>query len=35
MFSKVMSACLHGLEGMMVNVEVDISTGLPLSLIHI
>ncbi|RHP34592.1 YifB family Mg chelatase-like AAA ATPase [Lachnotalea sp. AF33-28] len=29
MFSKVMSACLHGLEGMMVNVEVDISTGLP------
>ncbi len=29
MFSKVMSACLHGLEGLMVNVEVDISTGLP------
>ena len=29
MFSKVMSACLHGLEGMMVDVEVDISTGLP------
>ena len=31
MYGKVVSACLHGVEGKMVEVEVDISNGLPQS----
>ncbi|MEK3722148.1 YifB family Mg chelatase-like AAA ATPase [Paenibacillus sp. FSL H8-0034] len=29
MYGKVMSACLHGVEGKLVEVEVDLSNGLP------
>ncbi|MDF2963517.1 MAG: Sigma 54 interacting domain protein [Paenibacillus sp.] len=29
MYGKVMSACLHGIEGKLVEVEVDLSNGLP------
>jgi magnesium chelatase family protein len=29
MFGKVYSACIHGIEGQMIEVEVDISNGLP------
>ncbi|MFC6227044.1 YifB family Mg chelatase-like AAA ATPase [Paenibacillus allorhizosphaerae] len=31
MYGKVISACLHGVEGKMVEVEVDLSNGLPQS----
>lgn len=29
MYGKVMSACLHGVDGKLVEVEVDLSNGLP------
>jgi magnesium chelatase family protein len=29
MYGKVLSACLHGVEGKLVEVEVDLSNGLP------
>ncbi|WP_249862785.1 YifB family Mg chelatase-like AAA ATPase [Paenibacillus konkukensis] len=29
MYGKVMSACLHGVEGKLVEVETDLSNGLP------
>ncbi|OXM84763.1 YifB family Mg chelatase-like AAA ATPase [Paenibacillus rigui] len=29
MYGKVISACLHGVEGRLVEVEVDLSNGLP------
>lgn len=29
MYGKVMSACLHGVDGRLVEVEVDLSNGLP------
>ncbi|MFC6452060.1 MULTISPECIES: YifB family Mg chelatase-like AAA ATPase [Paenibacillus] len=29
MYGKVISACLHGVEGKLVEVEVDLSNGLP------
>ena len=29
MYGKVMSACLQGIEGRTIEVEVDISSGLP------
>ncbi|WP_426447129.1 YifB family Mg chelatase-like AAA ATPase [Paenibacillus sp. S-38] len=29
MYGKVVSACLHGVEGKLVEVEVDLSNGLP------
>jgi magnesium chelatase family protein len=29
MYGKVISACLHGIDGKLVEVEVDISNGLP------
>ena len=29
MYGKVMSACLQGIEGQTIEVEVDISSGLP------
>jgi magnesium chelatase family protein len=29
MYGKVKSACLHGIEGQIIEVEVDISSGLP------
>ncbi|TVY10670.1 YifB family Mg chelatase-like AAA ATPase [Paenibacillus cremeus] len=31
MYAKVISACLHGIEGKMVEVETDLSNGLPQS----
>ncbi|GIP36794.1 magnesium chelatase [Paenibacillus sp. J31TS4] len=30
MFGKVNSACVHGIDGQMIEVEVDIQNGLPL-----
>ncbi|TBL77712.1 YifB family Mg chelatase-like AAA ATPase [Paenibacillus thalictri] len=29
MYGKVLSACLHGIEGKMIEVETDLSNGLP------
>ncbi|UUZ85914.1 hypothetical protein LJK88_22140 [Paenibacillus sp. P26] len=29
MYGKVISACLHGVDGKLVEVEVDLSNGLP------
>lgn len=29
MYGKVVSACLHGIDGKLVEVEVDLSNGLP------
>lgn len=29
MYGKVISACLHGIDGKLVEVEVDLSNGLP------
>jgi magnesium chelatase family protein len=29
MYGKVISACIHGIEGKLIDVEVDISNGLP------
>ncbi|WP_285854421.1 hypothetical protein [Paenibacillus elgii] len=29
MYGKVVSACLHGVDGKLVEVEVDLSNGLP------
>ncbi|PZE22469.1 YifB family Mg chelatase-like AAA ATPase [Paenibacillus xerothermodurans] len=29
MYGKVLSACLHGVDGKLVEVEVDLSNGLP------
>ncbi|GCL71345.1 ATP-binding protein [Paenibacillus naphthalenovorans] len=29
MYGKVISACLHGIDGKLVDVEVDLSNGLP------
>ena len=29
MYGKVLSACLQGIEGQPIEVEVDISSGLP------
>jgi magnesium chelatase family protein len=29
MYGKMVSACLHGIEGRLIQVEVDISNGLP------
>lgn len=29
MYGKVISACLHGVEGRLIEVEVDLSNGLP------
>lgn len=29
MFSKVLSACVQGIDGQMIDIEVDLSNGLP------
>lgn len=31
MYGKVISACLHGIEGRLVEVEIDVSNGLPIT----
>ena len=30
MFSKAYSAVIHGIDGLIVSVEADVSNGLPL-----
>ncbi|GJM76393.1 hypothetical protein HMSSN036_86090 [Paenibacillus macerans] len=29
MYGKLYSACLYGIDGMMIEVEVDLSSGIP------
>ncbi|WP_282727024.1 magnesium chelatase domain-containing protein, partial [Paenibacillus durus] len=29
MYGKMHSACLYGIEGVMIGVEVDLANGLP------
>lgn len=29
MYGKVLSACLHGIDGQLIEVEIDLSNGLP------
>ncbi|WP_256716529.1 hypothetical protein [Paenibacillus odorifer] len=29
MYGKMFSACLYGIEGVMIGVEIDLANGLP------